>query len=566
MIVRFADFEFDRDRAELRRSDGKAIKLRTKTFDMLALFAANPGIVLSKQELMDGVWPNVHVGEDNLFQCIRELRVALGDDKRCMVKLVSGRGYLFDVDVATVSAAEPAPAAPEEAAEPASPGAVTAATAPRHSFAWGGRAALAGAAGVIAIAGLAVAAPIVGSGLFKRAPTTIAVMPIVFAEGDNQMAAMARGITGQLTDGLAGIDNIRVVAPQEDNAAALPVSARAVTADFTINSELERSEQSWTLRTRMVRTADREVQSTASVSVDGGVSDPLLQQARLAAGAGHVLARRVNALLHGGEPTTAAGAGAKAAIEQATASIIHTSRERFAVAQTMLEKALADDPDNVDLAVALSGLQLRGIQMVWYSREDAATAESNARTILERALRNNPEYIPALQADCRFLSATNRFVEALVTCARALKFDPWNGAVLYNLGLSQLYLGRFDDALATFQQADRFDTPEVSRWTWLLGIGWVNLMMGRYDEALPWLQRSIAITPASGRPYLLVSAAQQMSGRPEEAKASIRKALELRPGSTAVNTPPPFKNASPIFIEGVERILQANIEAGLPPR
>ncbi|WP_291608907.1 winged helix-turn-helix domain-containing protein [Bradyrhizobium sp.] len=90
MIVRFADFEFDQIRAELRGPDGQPIKLRAKTFDMLALFVANPGRVLSKQELMRAVWPNVHVGEDNLFQCIRELRQALRDDRRRLVKLVSG--------------------------------------------------------------------------------------------------------------------------------------------------------------------------------------------------------------------------------------------------------------------------------------------------------------------------------------------------------------------------------------------------------------------------------------------------------------------------------------------
>lgn len=59
MIVRFADFEFDRDRAELRGADGGLIKLRTKTFEMLALFTANAGRVLSKQQLMEAVWADV---------------------------------------------------------------------------------------------------------------------------------------------------------------------------------------------------------------------------------------------------------------------------------------------------------------------------------------------------------------------------------------------------------------------------------------------------------------------------------------------------------------------------
>ena len=98
-MLRFSGFQLDRQRVELRGPDGEVIKLRPKTFDMLLLFAANAGRALSKQELMEAVWPNVHVGEDSLFQCIRELRTALGDDRRELIKLVSGRGYLLDVEV-----------------------------------------------------------------------------------------------------------------------------------------------------------------------------------------------------------------------------------------------------------------------------------------------------------------------------------------------------------------------------------------------------------------------------------------------------------------------------------
>src|ERR1700733_4439375 len=101
MVLRFAGFELDQRRAELRGPDGKAIKLRPKTLGILILLTTNAGRVVSKQELMDAVWPNIHVGDDSLFQCIRELRTALGDEQRQMIKLVSGRGYLFDIDVSS---------------------------------------------------------------------------------------------------------------------------------------------------------------------------------------------------------------------------------------------------------------------------------------------------------------------------------------------------------------------------------------------------------------------------------------------------------------------------------
>ena len=97
----FSGFVLDPDRVELRGPDGVAIHLRPKTFELLRLLVANSHRLLTKQELLDAIWPGVHVGEDSLFQCIREIRSALGDDQRQTVKLVSGRGYHFAADVST---------------------------------------------------------------------------------------------------------------------------------------------------------------------------------------------------------------------------------------------------------------------------------------------------------------------------------------------------------------------------------------------------------------------------------------------------------------------------------
>jgi hypothetical protein len=148
-----------------------------------------------------------------------------------------------------------------------------------------------------------------------------------------------------------------------------------------------------------------------------------------------------------------------------------------------------------------------------------------------------------------------------VACAKALSFDPWNGIALFHIGLAQIQTGRFEDALATFKQADRFDTPQVSRWTWMIGAGWANMLMGRAEDAVPWLLKSIAITSASGRTHMLLAAAYQQMGRTEEARAAMEKGRELRPGSTVGNVPTPKKNSSPIYIEAADRILPA-----LPPR
>ncbi|MFZ0775411.1 MAG: tetratricopeptide repeat protein [Xanthobacteraceae bacterium] len=251
-------------------------------------------------------------------------------------------------------------------------------------------------------------------------------------------------------------------------------------------------------------------------------------------------------------------------VEQATAFIVQTSRERFAAAQKMLENALAGDPNNVDLEAALAGHLLRGLQSSWYSPAESAAIEHKAQSLLERALRAEPDYLPVLESYCRFLTATNQYTDSVVACANALAFDPWDGMVRFNLGMDQVQLGHFAEALATFKQADRFDTPQVSRWTWLLGAGLAYMLMDRDQEALPWLQRSLAITPGTGRTFILLAGAYQRLGRVDEAKAAMAKALVLRPGSTADNMPLPEKNVSPITIAATERISRAEIAVGLP--
>jgi DNA-binding winged helix-turn-helix (wHTH) protein/Flp pilus assembly protein TadD len=554
-VFRFAGFELDPQRAALRGPDGAALKLRPKTFEMLRLFAANAGRILSKQGLMDAIWPNIHVGEDNLFQCIRELRSALGDDRREIIKLVSGHGYLLAVEVIhQPPQPEGRPAAPETSAAPA---------LPRRSV-FGLRPAVAAVAGFCWIIGFAAAASVFVPELISKAkPPVIAVTPIVAAGHDPDNAAMAANVTGSLTDGLARIESVRVVAsPAANMTAPQPASLRGPAADLVLSGELQKTERSWELRARLMRSATREVAWTTAVSVARDDKDQGLQQSRLTAGLGHLLAGRINASLHAGTPS----GNAKVVVEQARAAINQTTHERFGLAQSMLEKALADNPRDVDLEVALAAHMLRGIQMAWYDSEERAVAEAKARALLQHALRTKPDYLPVHEAYCRFLSATNNFVDALVACARALTFDPWNGLLLYNLGLTQIMLGRFEDALANFRLADRYDTPEVSRWTWLLGAGWACMLLGRDEEALPWLHRSIAITPATGRSHLLLGAAYQRLGRSDEARAALAQTLALRPGSTAMNIAPPRKNTSPRYQEASELIIRDAVAAGLPGR
>ena len=548
-MLRFTGFEIDLSRAELRRHNGDVVHLRPKSLALLQYLAENAGRIVSKQELMEAVWPNVHVGEDSLFQCIREVRSATGDEQRRLIKAVSGRGYMLDAAVTAGAPTSPATAA--EGPAPAN------AAARRFPFGLGPRPGLVGAGLAVGVIGLAAATPFWPLPSAPR-PPIIEVMPVVAASADAEVGGMAVSVGGILTDGLSRIPSIRVLAPQP-RTDAKTVSVSGVRPDLVLRSDLELTDGTWRLRARLVDTSNDEVRWTTSSTVRA-TGDASLQPSRLAAGIGYPLAARISAMIHSGLRE----GSASIVVDQATAFINSTSRERFDTAQAMLEKALAADPNNVDLQTALAAQLLRGIQTAWYRGDQAKEAEHKAEALLARAVQAEPNYVPVLEDNCRFLETTNRFIDSLVACAKALKFDPWDGLVLFQMGMSQLQLGRFDDALATFQQADRFDTPQVSRWTWLLGAGLTYVIMDRSEDAVPWLQRSLAVTPGTGRTHFVLAAAYERLGRHEEAKAAIEAGMKLRPGSNVGNVSLPMENASPLYLQSAEQVKTLMIAAGLP--
>lgn len=103
--LELAGYRLDRIRRELTKQDGTLVPLGSRAFDTLLALAARPGEVLTKQELLDAVWPSTVVEENNLTQAICALRKALGDpqDRPRIVLTVPGRGYSLIADVRTVN-------------------------------------------------------------------------------------------------------------------------------------------------------------------------------------------------------------------------------------------------------------------------------------------------------------------------------------------------------------------------------------------------------------------------------------------------------------------------------
>jgi DNA-binding winged helix-turn-helix (wHTH) protein len=93
-------WQIDPAACELRNGGG-VVRLRPKVMDLLVAFARNPGRVLSKQCLLDMVWPEVTVGDASLTVAVGELRDALGDhpEQPVFIETIPRRGYRMIADV-----------------------------------------------------------------------------------------------------------------------------------------------------------------------------------------------------------------------------------------------------------------------------------------------------------------------------------------------------------------------------------------------------------------------------------------------------------------------------------
>ena len=91
-------FEFGRSRVLLRQRqlfvDGVPVELGTRAFDLLLILLEADGALVTKEELLDRVWPSVIVSEENLKVHVAALRKALGADRE-LIGTDFGRGYRF---------------------------------------------------------------------------------------------------------------------------------------------------------------------------------------------------------------------------------------------------------------------------------------------------------------------------------------------------------------------------------------------------------------------------------------------------------------------------------------
>jgi len=103
----FGPFLMDMDERLLMR-EGRVVPLSPKVFETLLALVKNSGRIVSKDELMQSLWPDTFVEESNLTQNISQIRRALGDgaSETQYIETIPKRGYRFVAPVQRVTPSE----------------------------------------------------------------------------------------------------------------------------------------------------------------------------------------------------------------------------------------------------------------------------------------------------------------------------------------------------------------------------------------------------------------------------------------------------------------------------
>jgi DNA-binding winged helix-turn-helix (wHTH) protein/tetratricopeptide (TPR) repeat protein len=537
--LEFGPFLLDLSREMLLR-DGQPVPLRPKAYALLRYLAANPGRVVTKDELHAVIWPGVIVTDDSLTRLVSDVRAALQDSADGLLRTVPRRGYIFEA--AAPSGSPPlATPSPMASARPR-PFAV----ARRAAWAIGGAAALACAA----MAAWWLRAPT----LAPAAPMSLVVAPLRAPDpADGAAARAGTAIATELAAALTRWPGVRV---------ALADTVPRLNTHMRLEGEIERHGDAWRVRTRLVEIATGATAWADDTQVAGGAEGTQRVVLRLATALATQLVRAAAARDAG---TDAAALGPEALALRCQVRAMVAAGEGRPPAYEFCEQALRADPDNmralVQLAYYLSARSVRG------QSPDKAADLARAGELLQRAMAREPQHAAAHCAHAEWLLARELPHAAAASAERCLALNPLDSAARRTVAITAFYEAQPARILESTANVDalRGDDPQLS--TLQLFRGFAFMMQRADDEALAWFRKAAATSPSS--PNMVVTLAVQLAltGHAAEAKATMQHYLALP--RTKVRTidrwpaPPDPQNAA--FVAFGRRFEEGLRLAGMPP-
>ncbi len=543
-ILLFEGFRFDRPGGCLFRLDragiAEPVALGSRALDLLFLLAERHGELISKDAIMDAVWPGTVVEEGNLTVQISALRRILDQNREqgSCIQTVPGRGYRF---VSPVTRPTSAPSSGNGSdgsiaengegqvpGAPGKPGSMPAAVAPRDRHrVWGGIMAMViGALGLFAVV-IAGNWHLPWSGEARPVPRlSIVVLPFANLSDDREQQYFADGITDDLTTDLSRLADMFVISR---NTAFTyrnkPVDAKLIGRElgvrYVVEGSVRRSGDQVRVNAQLID-AETDAHLWAE-RFDRGTADLFAVQDEITSR----IAVALNVGLVGTEaarPTDHPDA-LDYILRGRAASAKAPTRDNYREVIGLFERALALDPRSVE-AQSLLATVLANRVLDYMSDSTAADIESSDG-LIEQALAASPWSPLAHWAKGQLLIAKYRYDEAIPEYETVIAFNRNSADAYSNLGWCKLYTGSIEETIPLQEQAVRLSPrdPSIGFWYWRIGV--VHLLQSRTEEAIAWLEKARSANGRLPVVHAYLASAYALKGETERASAEFAEAQRL---------------------------------------
>jgi TolB-like protein/Flp pilus assembly protein TadD len=239
-----------------------------------------------------------------------------------------------------------------------------------------------------------------------------------------------------------------------------------------------------------------------------------------------------------------------------------STAEYMTQAQAFFDRALALDPGNIEALVGSARVKAAiGANLI---TDDWTAHFAAAEAALTLALSLAPNHARAHSVLGFVQSSTNRAVQGIAECERALALDHNLADALGFIGLAKFYLGRSEETEAHIREALRLSPRDNNAYRWFMFVGLAKLFLGADVEAVAWLRRSIEANRNHPVPHCYLAAALSLLGSLDEARAAAQAGLVLNPTFTIRRNRARATSDNPAFLAMRERLHEGMRIAGVP--
>jgi TolB-like protein/class 3 adenylate cyclase/Tfp pilus assembly protein PilF len=236
--------------------------------------------------------------------------------------------------------------------------------------------------------------------------------------------------------------------------------------------------------------------------------------------------------------------------------------EYMAQARDLLERALTLDPDNIEALIGTAQVDSAlGSNLFTHDR---IARLASAEAALIKALSIAPNHAGAHLVLGIVQIFTNRAVQGIAECERALALDRNLATAHAFIGFGKYALGHAEETEAHVQEALRISPRDIFAYQWAMFAGFAKLLLHSDADALAWLRRSIEANRNFPIAHFLLAAALALLGELDQARAAAQGGFALNPGFTMHIYCTNAVSDNPTYLAGRERICEGMRLAGVP--